>query len=215
MRGWLLLAGVGAVVASGISPFDRRDWCLEHVPTVATAWFLVWHARRRGPLSDLAYAFLLAFTSLHALGSHYLYFRVPYAEWWQWLTASAPDAVPGRNHYDRFVHFAFGILILLPLAEVMQRHVVGPRRLIVVIAAAILSLLGTVYELIEWAIAMYMSPEAADAYNGQQGDVFDAHKDVALGLLGAAIAAPFVVAQLARTTRRTDTCPPRRSVPSS
>jgi putative membrane protein len=43
------------------------------------------------------------------------------------------------------------------------------------------------YELIEWAIAIGLSPEEAENYNGQQGDMWDAHKDMLLATIGAII----------------------------
>ncbi|MBQ1495124.1 MAG: DUF2238 domain-containing protein, partial [Acinetobacter sp.] len=42
-----------------------------------------------------------------------------------------------------------------------------------------------VYELIEWWIAIGLSPEDAENYNGQQGDIWDAHKDMFLATLGS------------------------------
>ena len=42
-----------------------------------------------------------------------------------------------------------------------------------------------VYELFEWSLAITLSEEAAENYNGQQGDAWDAHKDMALASLGA------------------------------
>ena len=44
------------------------------------------------------------------------------------------------------------------------------------------------YELIEWVIAIDMSPKDAENYNGQQGDVWDAHKDMAISTLGSVVA---------------------------
>ena len=41
------------------------------------------------------------------------------------------------------------------------------------------------YELIEWVIAIGLSPEQAENYNGQQGDMWDAHKDMLLATTGA------------------------------
>ncbi len=41
------------------------------------------------------------------------------------------------------------------------------------------------YELIEWWIAISLSPEDAENYNGQQGDIWDAHKDMLLATIGA------------------------------
>ena len=46
------------------------------------------------------------------------------------------------------------------------------------------------YEWLEWAIALALSPEAAEAYNGQQGDPWDAHADMLLATLGALLAWP-------------------------
>jgi putative membrane protein len=47
------------------------------------------------------------------------------------------------------------------------------------------------YEIIEWVAASLVSPEAAMAFLGTQGDVFDAQKDSALAALGAIITAVF------------------------
>jgi putative membrane protein len=49
-----------------------------------------------------------------------------------------------------------------------------------------------VYEWAEWAIALTMSPEAAEAYNGQQGDVWDAHMDMLLATVGALLTWPLL-----------------------
>ena len=44
------------------------------------------------------------------------------------------------------------------------------------------------YELIEWAAAEVFGGDLGAAYLGTQGDVWDAHKDMALASLGALIA---------------------------
>lgn len=51
---------------------------------------------------------------------------------------------------------------------------------------AVLSI-GALYEMFEWTLTIGLSPEAADRYNGQQGDMFDAPKDMALALLGSLV----------------------------
>ncbi len=48
--------------------------------------------------------------------------------------------------------------------------------------------LSMLYELIEWAVALLFGGELGMAYLGTQGDVWDAHKDMALASLGAVIA---------------------------
>ncbi len=44
------------------------------------------------------------------------------------------------------------------------------------------------YELIEWAAAVGIGGELGQAYLGTQGDIWDAHKDMALASCGALIA---------------------------
>lgn len=54
------------------------------------------------------------------------------------------------------------------------------------------------YELIEWWIVMGLSPEDAENYNGQQGDQWDAHKDMFLATVGAILTG---IIQLYKTKR--------------
>ena len=42
-----------------------------------------------------------------------------------------------------------------------------------------------IYELFEWLLTMVMSSDVADNYNGQQGDMWDAQKDMAMALVGS------------------------------
>ena len=58
--------------------------------------------------------------------------------------------------------------------------------------------LGALYEILEWIIAITFSVAQAEAYNGQQGDLWDPQKDLALALLGAMVAAMFVCRWKAR-----------------
>ena len=49
-----------------------------------------------------------------------------------------------------------------------------------------------VYEWIEWWIAMGLSPEDAENYNGQQGDIWDAQKDMFMATLGAILSTTII-----------------------
>ena len=53
-----------------IAPYDRADWALENVLTVAAIGVLV-ATRRVLPLSNASYGLLFAFLCLHAVGAHY------------------------------------------------------------------------------------------------------------------------------------------------
>lgn len=60
--------------------------------------------------------------------------------------------------------------------------------------------IGAIYEVFEWRIAMAFAPAYAEAYNGQQGDIWDPQKDLALAWLGATIAACFVLRKTLRSS---------------
>lgn len=84
---------------------------LQHIPTllllIASPWLL-----RRWPLSNGALASLVAFFLLHTLGGRYTYSNVPYDLWSEAVFGQSFSAQFGwtRNHYDRLVHLAFGLL---------------------------------------------------------------------------------------------------------
>src|SRR3990172_5780105 len=86
------------------SPFDRFDWMLENVLVVLFAG-LLFFSYNRFPLSDLSYIVIFLFMSLHAVGAHYTYANVPFGFWMQNVLHLS------RNHFDRIVHFSFGLLM--------------------------------------------------------------------------------------------------------
>ena len=43
------------------------------------------------------------------------------------------------------------------------------------------------YELLEWLVAVVFTPEWADKFLGQQGDIFDGQKDTALAAVGSVV----------------------------
>ena len=51
-----------------------------------------------------------------------------------------------------------------------------------------------IFELIEWGAAEYFGGDLGIAYLGTQGDVWDAHKDMALASIGALITMLIVAA---------------------
>lgn len=152
---------------------------------------------RRWPLSTGSVSCLSGFLLLHLLAARWTYSDVPYVAWGRTLGGFDIDAAFGfkRNMFDRLVHFAFGALFVLPMIEIFNRHGVQSRRM--AFYSAIMFVLGAsaFYEIFEWLLAVFMSPEAAEAYNGQQGDMFDSPKDMMMAMLGAAMSM-FATAQL-------------------
>lgn len=172
-------------VVCAIRPLYRTDWLLENLLTFAAVPALVL-TFRRFRFSDRAYLQITLFMILHAIGGHYTYAQVPLGFWLQQLLGLA------RNHYDRIVHFSFGLLMLRPMRELGFRHVSGLGRFgNVYFATAGVGLWSMLYEVIEWIVAAIVDPQAGSAYLGTQGDEWDAQKDMALAVLGAFLAALF------------------------
>jgi putative membrane protein len=163
---------------------------LHHLPTLVLLLVVPFLLRRR-PLSDAALACILLFFALHTIGGRYTYTNVPYDSWASALTGHTLSEAFGwsRNHYDRLVHFGYGALAVLPLHEALRRHAgLGPRTSLYIAVESVLAA-SALYEIIEWLITLTMEGSLATAYNGQQGDLWDAQKDMALAGLGALLAA--------------------------
>jgi uncharacterized membrane protein YjdF len=109
-------------VALAIRPRYWQDWALENALTVAFVVALIL-LRHRLRLSRISYTALFVFLSLHTVGAHYTYSEVPYDEWTRALTGYSVNELFGwqRNHYDRFVHFAYGLLFAYPIRETLIR----------------------------------------------------------------------------------------------
>ena len=169
---WLLLA---------IHPRYREDWLLENLLVFAALPILIWLHRRR-PFSSGAAWLLWIFFVLHAVGAHYTYAEMP------WLSQVADCFNWQRNHYDRLVHFLFGLLLFRPLQEQLAGTFQRPTPRLVVTLLILFSASGG-YEIIEWLATEWTHPELGIAFLGTQGDQWDAQKDMVLAHLGALLAA--------------------------
>ena len=168
-------------------------FAMQHVPTVIAVVALVWVERRIG-ITRLGFPLLIAFLLLHVVGARYLYSYVPYDDWSKRLLGLRINEHFGwkRNHYDRLVHFAFGLLFVLPLWQFLEKQL-GLRALWAAMGAiSIVLAASAVYEIAEWAVAMIFAPDWAEAYNGQQGDAWDAQRDMALAWVGSMLGVVFV-----------------------
>lgn len=186
------LTAIGCLALLGASlwspPYPREQW-LQHIPTALAIGALLLAARRHW-LSNFSAACLAAMLALHIVGARWIYSYVPYEQWCDQLLGSGPREWFGweRNHYDRLVHFAFGLLVAYPLVEGAMRY--GGMNVAAAILFAWLGVAGTsaMYEVVEWALAVIAAPEMAERYNGQQGDPWDAQKDMGLAIAGSTVA---------------------------
>ena len=178
--------------ALAIAPSYRADWLLENAPTFIGVPLAV-AGYRRFRFSDRAYVQATLFLVLHSIGAHYTYSEVPFGAWMQNAFGL------GRNHFDRLVHFSFGLLMLRPVRELGFRPGRAPGRVaLFYFSVAGVALWSLLYEVVEWAVAAVVDPAAGTAYLGTQGDAWDAEKDMALAVLGGVIAATYEIFPLRR-----------------
>ena len=187
----LVLAVIFAIewVLLAIAPHDRADWALENVIVIALVVLLA-ATYRKFPLSRVSYTLIFLFLMLHEVGAHYTYSRVPYDEWMIGLFGFSLDQALGfeRNHFDRFVHFCYGLLFAYPIREVFIRIADVKGFWGYFLPLDVTMSTSMIYELVEWGAARLLGGDLGMAYLGTQGDVWDAHMDMALASLGALIA---------------------------
>lgn len=195
----LLVLALAALAVSGIGPKDRLTWLLEVAPVLIGAPILVVTARRF-PLTPLLYRLLFVHALILILGGHYTYAEVPLGEWAREAFGFA------RNHYDRVGHLAQGFVPAILAREILLRR--SPLRQggwLFSLTTSVCLAFSAFYELIEWATAL-LSGEAATAFLGTQGDVWDTQWDMFLALCGALLAQALLARvhdrQLARSTLR-------------
>jgi putative membrane protein len=185
-----------------IDPWYRNDWLLENVLVfIIVPVLLLTH--RRLPLSRISYGCIFLFLCLHTVGSHYTYAEVPYDSWFEAMTGRTLSDLLGmeRNHFDRLVHFTWGFLLTYPIREVVIRvsQVRGFWAFLLPLLVVIST--STIYEMIEWGASIVFGGELGMAYLGTQGDIWDAHKDTSLAILGSLTASIGIVAILASINR--------------
>lgn len=168
-------------------PSHFSDWVLENVLTVASVLFLI-ITRNRFRFSNVSYFLMFVFLCLHTIGSHYTYAEVPYENW----TKALGFSINGwfgfeRNNFDRLVHFLFGFLLCYPVRETFMRIVQAKGAWSYYLPIELVMSLSMLYELIEWLVAELFGGELGMAYLGTQGDIWDAHKDMGLASIGAAL----------------------------
>ncbi|MFT3930481.1 MAG: DUF2238 domain-containing protein [Spongiibacteraceae bacterium] len=196
----LTLLAIYAIVwiALAIAPLDRHDWMLENV-LVLIAVPLVIVRHRRQPFSNFACTMLWIFMLLHAIGAHYTYAKVPYDDWVHMLTGHRLNDLLGfeRNHFDRLVHFLYGVLWFPLYWELFAPKIGGSRALRYLLVATFMMSHAGIYEVVEWGAAAFFGGDLGVAYLGTQGDEWDAQKDMALAMGGTLLT---VLIMLARRT---------------
>ena len=182
-RGIILWSVVFLLVLgwSAVNPKDYLTWALEVFPALAGTGILLF-TRKRFPLTRLAYLLILVHCVILIVGAHYTYAEVPLFELlkeplgWQ------------RNNYDKLGHLAQGLVPAIVAREVLLRLSPLERgNWLNLFVVSLCLAISAFYELIEWWVAL-LSNEAAEAFLGTQGYVWDTQSDMGWALIGAVLA---------------------------
>jgi putative membrane protein len=165
-----------------INPVDTTMWIVENILMFAGLIFIIKSGNSLN-LSSASYVFIFLFFILQTIGAHYTYSLVPWGfEVQDYFNLS-------RNHYDRLVHFSFGLLLVIPVKEYLSTHIIIKNKTIFSLILIFIFLgIGGLYEVIEWIYALIDGGENATNFLGEQGDKWDSQQDMALAGLGALIA---------------------------
>ena len=181
----LLVIVVLGLTWSGIGPYDRLTWVLEVLPVLIAVPLLVWTARSF-PLTPLVYVLIAVHSLILMYGGHYTYALTPLGDWIREAFGFS------RNHYDRIGHLMQGFGPAMVARELLLRT--SPLRpgkwLFTLVTLSILGV-SACYEFTEWWAAI-AGGDAAGAFLGTQGDVWDTQWDMFLAGCGA-IAAQFLL----------------------
>jgi len=177
---WLIIF-FAVLVWSAWNPHDYPTWWLEVSPALIALAVLA-ATRRLFPLTPLVYWLILAHAVILMIGGHYTYAEVPLGDWVQAWTGG------DRNNYDKLGHLAQGFIPAIVIREILVRNrVVARAGWLSLFVVSLCLAFSALYELLEWWVAL-LSGEAAEAFLGTQGYVWDTQSDMFMALIGAVAA---------------------------
>lgn len=160
---------------------------LMHGVTVVALMLMVLDIRKNY-VSLVAYFSFSLFLLLHIVGACWVYSFVPYNDWLINTIGFDLDFFFGfkRNQFDRLVHFSFGAMYFPVFYELCERKL-KRRTISLAFSFLLVQFFSVLYELFEWFLTLVLGSKDVEGYNGQQGDMWDAQKDMGLAMLGALI----------------------------
>ena len=177
---WLLVYFL-VLAWSAIKPKDYFTWLLEVFPALIGLVILA-ATYKRFRLTPLVYILILVHSVILMVGGHYTYAEVPLFDWLRDLLSME------RNNYDKLGHLAQGFIPAMIAREIMLRlGVIARKNWLPFLVICICLAVSAFYELIEWWAAL-LSGQAAEAFLGTQGYIWDTQSDMGLALLGAIFA---------------------------
>ena len=181
MKALWLIVYFAVLIWSGINPKDYFTWLLEVLPAIIGLVVMA-ATYKKFRLTTLAYFLILLHSIILMVGGHFTYAEVPLFDWIRDVFNMK------RNNYDKVGHLAQGFIPAIIAREILMRlEVVSGKGWLSFLVICICLAISAFYELIEWWAAL-LSGEAAEAFLGTQGYVWDTQSDMMLALVGAVIA---------------------------
>lgn len=177
----LVLTLVLCAVTGWAPAAGHLNWSLTMVPglilmAVLTASF------RWVPMSRFVYGCLFVWMLLLLYAAYYSDVQAPLGEWFRERFAME------RNHADRVGHVALGTFSAVLVREIMLRRMtIKPGFGALFMVVSVVCTIGAAWEGLEWAFVLLAEPETGQAFLGVQGDVWDAHWDMLLAIVGAVV----------------------------
>jgi putative membrane protein len=167
-------------IVLSIKPVDNFIWWFENsVSLIAVVALIALYRRFR--LTNSSYVLIMLLMILHAIGAHYTYLYCPVGGWMKTYFGFK------RNNYDRFMCLAFGLLLTLPVIEVLYHRLRLRYIQACALSCEVVITICALYELAKIYCSMLLSSEQTILFLAAQGDLWDAQNDMALVLLGTLI----------------------------
>jgi putative membrane protein len=174
------------ILATWIYPIWPYEQALHNSLTFMGAGCLWWYLQKN-TLTNHHFFLICLFLMAHSIAARWLYSYVPYDQWATQLWGTSFSEMFGwqRNHTDRVIHFLYGFCLTPAIVQHFTQRYQLPIQTGLKLAIGMIMVNSLCYEWFEWGVAMTLSPEDTEAYNGQQGDMWDAHKDMLCATLGS------------------------------
>lgn len=174
----LLAMLLSILIWSVIEPKDLFIWFLEVLPVIlGVAVLICIYPKYR--FSNFIYVLITIESIILIVGGHYTYAEMPIFNW----IRDTFDL--SRNYYDRLGHFMQGLIPAMIAREIIIRNkVINKKKYLSFIVICICLAISASYELIEFVVAK-LTGNAADAFLGTQGDVWDTQWDMLMALIGS------------------------------
>lgn len=166
------------LILSAVNCHDLFTWFLEVLPVIIAEIVLI-VTYKKFKFTSFVYGLIWIHAIILIVGGHYTYAEMPLFNWIKDIFHFS------RNYYDRVGHFAQGFVPAIVIREVFIRNkIIKNMAWTNFIIISICLAISASYELIEFAVAIFTG-EAADAFLGTQGDVWDTQWDMAFALIGS------------------------------